>query len=187
MSYVPHLPTCFTCLLALHADVPNVPECLSVRAFIAYVPYVPSFSLRALHAFIFKRTLRAFTFWRVVPALTFYVPCVPSYIYMTYLPSFLMCLHLFMCLTRLQIKQIKQINELTYDCSSLLLLNSAICQRLSDILISTKLVLFWLDWTIFGLFYFILAYSRFLRLILGCSTFYIKRWRHIRHLKNWKP
>ena len=179
MSYVPHLPTCFTCLLALHADVPNVPECLSVRAFIAYVPYVPSFSLRALHAFIFKRTLRAFTFWRVLPALTFYVPCVPSYIYMPYLPSFV-----YMPYT--PSKQIKQINELIYDCSSLLWLNSAICQRLSDIFISTKLVLFWLDWTIFSLFYFILAYSRFLQLILGCSTFYIKRWRHIRHLKNWK-
>ena len=37
-----------------------------------------------------------------------------------------------------------------------------------------------------SLFYLVLVYSSLLCLVMVCSTFYVKKWRHIRHAKNWK-
>ena len=46
--------------------------------------------------------------------------------------------------------------------------------------------LLWLVWAIFGLFYLVLAYSSLMRLVIGSSTFYIKRKRRIDYAKNLK-
>ena len=122
-QYVPSFfLTCLTCLHFLY-----------VRALIFFVPYLSSFFVRALSAFIFY----------VLFVPLFYVP---SFFYMLYVPPFfLRAIIAFIFLLAFilfiyMIIKLTQINELTYVCSSLLLLNSVIYQRLSSIFTSTKLV-----------------------------------------------
>ena len=128
-AFVPNVPRVSTCSRALR---PCVPSCLYfVRVFIFYEPYVPLF---------------------------FYVHYVPSIFYVSYFPSFfdvstclqfftgLTCLHFFTCLHFLRayilfmymLIKLTQFNELTYDCSCLLLVNSVIYQLLSSIFTSIK-------------------------------------------------
>ena len=129
--YVPRVSSPHTCLTRLRAllrtclhffNVPHVLSFLSaLRTLIFYMPYVTSFftSLTCTHFFN--------------------IPYVPSY---------LSCLHFLTCLYFLRayisfmyiLIKLTQINELTCDWSSLLLVNSVIYQRLSIIFTSVKLV-----------------------------------------------
>ena len=127
LNYVPCVTTCFTCS---RACVPSC-HCLvlafnflrALRALIFYMSYLPSFFTclhflkcptcphfftcltcpHFLHAFIFSRAWRAFIF----------------------LPAFILFIYMLIKHT--------QINELSNDCLSLLLLNSVIYQRLSSV------------------------------------------------------
>ena len=97
------------CVTCLRAFVRLFRTCLHIftalRTFIFYVSYVPSFFLSASHAFIFLRVLRAFIFLCALRALNF-------------LGAYILFMYVLIKLT--------QINELTYDFPSLLLLNSVI-------------------------------------------------------------
>ena len=109
LNYVPRVPlyhTRLTCLCALRTHVPYVPSCLSFVSALPffYAPYVPSF---------------------------FYVHYVPSFFYVPYMPSFFYVpsffyMFTFLFMHMLIIIKLTQINELTFDCTSLLLLNSVI-------------------------------------------------------------
>ena len=90
----------FACLMCLHFFT-----CLTYFQFFTCLNY-----LHFLCVFIF------FTCLHFLRAFNFKVP---------YVPSFLRACVLFMYMLR----KLTQINELTYDCSSLLLLNSVIYQR----------------------------------------------------------
>ena len=106
VPYAPYVPMCFTYSRPLRAFVPFLRKCLT-------------FFLRALCAFIFLRTLRALIFLCALRAFIFYMPSffyVPSFFYM----------FTFLFMHMLIIIKLTQINELTFDCTSLLLLNSVI-------------------------------------------------------------
>ena len=96
----------------------------------------------------FLCVLRAFRFSTCLTCLEcftffiFYVPHLPS---IFYVPSVLCACILFMYM----LIKLTQINELTYDFSPFLLLNSVIYQRLLNIYTSIKLVIFWMIFSFF--------------------------------------
>ena len=106
----------------------------ALRAFIFFTCLTCLHFFTCLACLHFLRVLRAFIFLSALHALIFYV---------LYMPLFFTCLHFFKYLYFIYVyanKTETQVNELTYDCSSLLLLNSVIYQRLSSIFTSIKLV-----------------------------------------------
>ena len=111
LAFVLYVPTCFTRSLALRVCVPS---CIwFVRAFI-FLCVMRAF--RFLRALIFIKCL---TCLKCFTCFILYMPYLPS---IFYVPSFLCaCILLMYMLIKLT-----QINELNYDFSSLLLLNSVI-------------------------------------------------------------
>ena len=106
-------------LRAIRALRTRVPTCLCfVRAFIL-LRALPAFTfLRALRTLSFLRALRAFSFFRALRTLIF-LRALRAFIF---LHAHLLFMYMLIKLT--------QIKELTYNCSSLLLLNSVIYQHL---------------------------------------------------------
>ena len=110
-SVLNYVPRVRTCLTCLFAFVALLRMCLHFFTCLTCLHF-----LRALHVLIFLRALRALIFLRVFIFLRVYI--------------------LFMYI----LTNLTQINERTYICSSLLLLNSVIYQCLSSIFTSIKLV-----------------------------------------------
>ena len=98
-------------------------ECAKLRVSHIFVPYVPH-----------------------VPYVLTCLTCLRSFVSL-----FLTCLHFFTCLHFIYVLLIKltQINELTYDSSSLLLLKSVIYKRLASIFTFIKLVSYSLWFSLF--------------------------------------
>ena len=133
VSHVTSYHMCLTCLRALRAHMPYVPSCL--RAFTSYVssffcmPYVPS----VFYVHYLPSLFTYFTCPHFFKCLHFLRAYVPSFFYA---PPFFTCLHFIY----IYANKALQFNELTYDCSPLLFLNSVIYQRLSSIFTSVELL-----------------------------------------------
>ena len=134
--------TCFTCC------VPYVPACLCVTALC-----VPSFftCLTYLHFLRALCSLRTFIFYEsYMPYVPYFFMCLTC-LHFFICPHFVTCLkrfHFFACLYFLyncilfmyMLIKFTQINELIYDCSSLLLLNFSHLSTSSITFTSIKLV-----------------------------------------------
>ena len=127
--------------------MPYVPHVLYVLTYLtttclrALTPYVPSFFM-CLTCVSFFTCLTCLHFLHALRSFIFYMPYFPSFFTcltcLHFLRAFIV-LHAYILFTYMLIK-LTQINEFTYDCSSLLLLNSVIYQLLSSIFTSIKLV-----------------------------------------------